>query len=262
MSKWRVVELETHDAFLNMALDEAVSEAVAERDALPTIRFYRWAPSAVSIGYFQSLHDEVAVDKCAEAGVDVIRRRTGGGAVYHDYDGEITYSVIAPESIFPKGIIDSYHLICGWILHGLSQLGVEAEFKPINDIIMAAGAVGPGGEPVGGKKISGNAQTRRSGVLLQHGTLLYKVDVPKMFSMLKVGQEKIADKLIAAVEERVTSIDRLRPDLSMNDVYEALKEGFTTGKQWDKGEWTMGELQRAQELVTERYNQDRWNAMR
>lgn len=247
---------------MNMALDEAISEAVANKDVKPTIRFYRWAPSAVSIGYFQSLNDEVAVDKCQEAGVDFIRRRTGGGAVYHDYDGEITYSVIAPEVYFPKGIIDSYHTICGWILNSLSRIGVEADFKPINDIVMAEGSVGPKGEAVGGKKISGNAQTRRNGVLLQHGTLLYKVDVPKMFSLLKVGQEKIADKLIAAVEERVTSIDQLKPDISMEDLYMALLEGFTEGKKWDKGDWTLGELQRAQELITERYNQDRWNAMR
>lgn len=262
MSQWRVVELQTHDAFLNMALDEAACEAIANREAQPTIRFYRWQPSAVSIGYFQSLHDEVAVDKCKESGVDVIRRRTGGGAVYHDYEGEITYSVIAPEAYFPKGIIDSYLVICGWIINSLARIGVKAEFKPINDIIMAADAVGPQGEAVGGKKISGNAQTRRNGVLLQHGTLLYKVDVPKMFSLLKVGQEKIADKLIAAVEERVTSINLLKPDVSMMDVYAALIEGFTEGKQWDKGDWTLGELQRAQELMEERYKSDNWNAMK
>ncbi len=262
MSYWRVVGLETHDAFTNMALDEAISEAVAARDVGPTMRFYRWTPSAVSIGYFQSLNDEVAVDKCQEAGIDFVRRRTGGGAVYHDYEGEITYSVIAPEALFPRGIIDSYHVICGWILDALERIGVQAEFKPINDIIMSEGAVGPSGEPVGGKKISGNAQTRRNGVLLQHGTLLYKVDVPKMFSLLKVGQEKIADKMIAAVEERVTCIDKLKPGLSMDEVYMAMLEGFTAGKRWDKGDWTLAELTRAQELITQRYNQERWNAMR
>lgn len=127
---------------------------------------------------------------------------------------------------------------------------------------MAADAVGPEGEVVGGKKISGNAQTRRNGVLLQHGTLLYKVDVPKMFSLLKVGQEKIADKLIAAVEERVTSINLLKPEVSMTDVYAALMEGFTEGKKWEKGDWTLGELQRAQALMDERYKNDNWNAMK
>ena len=259
---WRVIGLEQHDAFMNMALDEACSEAVARHEGLPTIRFYRWQPSAVSIGYFQSLEDEVAVEKCKAAGVDVVRRRTGGGAVFHDYDGEITYSVIAPVQRFPQGITESYHVICGWILDALKTLGVNAEFKPINDIVLAADACGPSGEKVGGKKISGNAQTRRNGILLQHGTVLYTVDVRKMFSLLKVGQEKIADKMIAAVEERVTSLRMLKPNLSMSVLYEALEAGFTRGKKYEKGEWTMGELGRARELAETRYGTDGWNGMR
>jgi len=259
---WRIIGMETHDAFMNMALDEACSEAVAARESLPTIRFYRWQPSAVSIGYFQSLEDEVAVDKCKAAGVDVVRRRTGGGAVFHDYEGEITYSVIAPEKMFPRGITESYHQICGWILGSLKLLNVRAEFKPINDIILAAGELSSGGENVAGKKISGNAQTRRGGILLQHGTILYTVDVRKMFSLLKVGQEKIADKMIAAVEERVTCLKKMRPELTMDDVYQAMQKGFTAGKKWDAGEWTLAEMTRAQKLSETRYSTKGWNAMR
>jgi lipoate-protein ligase A len=262
MSKWRVINLETRDAFENMAIDEAVSDMVATQDSPPTIRFYRWKPSAVSIGYFQSLRDEVAVDKCEEANVDFVRRRTGGGAVYHDYEGELTYSVIASDSIFPKGIIESYHVICGWIMDGLRRVGVESEFKPINDIVMAEEAVGPNGDFVGGKKISGNAQTRRNGVLLQHGTILYKVDVRKMFSLLKVGQEKIADKMIAAVEDRVTSVNKLKPELDYEDLYQAMLEAFTEGKKWDYGEWTLAEMMRAQELAERRYSTKDWQEMR
>lgn len=249
MSNWRIIKLETYDAFMNMALDEACCEAVASGKVAPTIRFYQWQPSAVSIGYFQSLEDEVATEKCKEAGVDVIRRRTGGGAVYHDFDGEITYSVIAPESIFPRGITASYHVICRWISDGLREIGIESEFKPINDII------------TGGKKISGNAQTRRNSVLLQHGTILYDVDVKKMFSLLKVGQEKIADKLIAAVEDRVTCVRRLS-NATKQETYEGLLKGFTNEKEWEFGEWTSEELERAKKLSVERYRTDEWNRMR
>jgi lipoate-protein ligase A len=262
MSDFRVIDLEIHEAAMNMALDEACMEAVRDRDVLPTIRFYRWQPSAVSIGYFQGLEEEIATEKCADAGVDIVRRRTGGGAVYHDFDGEITYSVIAPATSFPKGIIDSYKIICGWIIGSLERLGVRAEFKPINDIVIGEGVSSPDGQILSGKKISGNAQTRRGGVLLQHGTILYTVDVGKMFSLLKVGQEKIADKLIAAVSERVTSLSVVKPDLSIEDVYEALFEGFTEGKKIEKGEWTVAELQRANDLLTERYKSDEWNKMR
>ncbi|RLG20322.1 lipoate--protein ligase family protein [Candidatus Micrarchaeota archaeon] len=247
--KWRLVELETHKAYMNMALDEAVSEGVSKGTSPPTIRFYTWKPSAISIGYFQSLADEVDLEQCIDSGVDWVRRRTGGGAVYHDELGEITYSVIAPESAFPKDIIKSYKLICGWIIDGLKELGLRAEFKPINDIV------------VNGKKISGNAQTRRGGVLLQHGTILYTVDVRRMFSLLKVADAKISDKVIASAEERVTSLSD-QCTASREELYEALKKTFSVGKEFEKGGWSAEELTRAKELSNLRYSSAEWNEMR
>src|SRR5208337_106311 len=96
----------------------------------------------------------------------------------------------------PKGIRESYKFICEWIVSGLGTIGINADFVPINDIA------------VDGRKISGNAQTRKEGVLLQHGTVLYDVDVRKMFSVLNVSAEKISDKMIKSAEERVTSVTR------------------------------------------------------
>ncbi len=247
--KWRVVGLEVHDGFMNMAIDEAVSEGVSKGISPPTIRFYRWKPNAVSIGCFQSLVDEVDVEKCEELGIDYVRRRTGGGAVYHDYNGEITYSVIAPESFFPKGIMESYKVICGWVIDGLKLLGVEGYFQPVNDII------------VGGKKISGNAQTRRGDVLLQHGTILYNLDLKTMFTVLKVGEEKISDKMIKSVEERVTRLLN-HVNISMKDVTEALIQSFTKGKNYEMEAWTKEELTRAKELVNLRYKTKEWNFSR
>ncbi len=246
--EWRVIPLQINNAFMNMAIDEAVSESVA-KEAPPTIRFYRWLPSAVSIGYFQGIRDEVDIEKCNELGVHIVRRRTGGGAVYHDYGGEITYSVIAPERLFPKGIRESYGVICAWIVNGLRHIGIESEFKPINDII------------TNNKKISGNAQTRRNGIILQHGTILYDVDVRKMFSLLKVGQEKISDKMIAAVEERVTSVNRER-DIGIHELHEALVQGFTEDKEYFFEQLTSDETNRAEELAEKRYSSEEWNYMR
>jgi lipoate-protein ligase A len=247
--KWRVVGLEVHDGFMNMAIDEAVSEGVSKGVSPPTVRFYRWKPSAVSIGCFQSLVDEVDVKKCEELGIDYVRRRTGGGAVYHDYNGEITYSVIAPVKFFPKSITESYKVICGWIIDGLKLLGVEGYFQPINDII------------VGGKKISGNAQTRRGNVLLQHGTILYDLDLKLMFTVLKVGEEKISDKMIKSVEERVTRLLN-HVNVSMKDVTEALIKAFTEEKEYAMETWTKEELTRAKELVDLRYKTKEWNFSR
>ncbi|MFH1977993.1 MAG: biotin/lipoate A/B protein ligase family protein [Candidatus Aenigmatarchaeota archaeon] len=246
--KWRLLPFESRSAAMNMGIDQAVTESVS-RGGPPTIRFWRWQPSAVSIGYFQSLEDEIALEKCKELGVDVVRRITGGGAVYHDYDGEITYSVIGNQELFPKGIIDSYHLICGWIINSLKLLGIESEFKPINDIIVA------------GKKISGNAQTRRQNVLLQHGTILYDLDVRKMFSLLKVGQEKISDKMIQSVEDRVTRILDQK-QVSMEETYQSLVRGFTEGKDYEEGQLTEEELTRAKEVAESKYSQKEWNFMR
>ena len=247
--KWRVIPLQTNSAFLNMAIDQSVSESVAKNESPPTIRFYQWQPSAVSIGYFQSMDDEVDTTKCKELNIDIIRRRTGGGAVYHDFNGEITYSVIMPESILNAGITESYHIICGWIVKSLALLGITAEFKPINDII------------AGGKKISGNAQTRRNGVVLQHGTILYDVDVGKMFSLLKVPDEKIRDKMIAAVKDRVTRILNFK-NISKDDLYKALLNGFTENKEWEFGQLTEKEQLYAEELAENLYKTKEWNFKR
>ncbi len=250
MAKWRVIDLSANSAFINMALDEAISNAVKLKQSLPTIRFYKWLPSAVSIGYFQSLKDEVDAELCRKMGVDVVRRRTGGGAVYHDSNGEITYSVIAPEPMFPKGITESYHVICGWIVDALKRVGITAEFKPINDIITS------------GRKISGNAQTRRNGILLQHGTILYKLDVATMFSLLKVPKEKISDKFIEDIKQRVTSVCDINPAISEQQLREALIKGFTASKDFELGTATSREMAEAEKLARERYATDEWNNMR
>lgn len=246
--RWRVFPFEYNNAYLNMAIDHALMESVKETNQ-PIIRFYGWFPSAISIGYFQSLKQVVNVKKCESLGIGIVRRRTGGGSVYHSNSGEITYSVIAPEGRFPKNIIESYNEICGWVIAGLNNLGVKSEFKPINDII------------VGNKKISGNAQTRRDGILLQHGTILYDVDVDRMFSVLNVPDEKIKDKMIKSAKERVTRILDFQC-VSKEETYNALLKGFTKGKEFDFGDLTDTELKRANELVKEKYKIKKWNYMK
>jgi len=213
---WRLIDMRIEDAYTQMAIDEALAYA-RRRGEMNTVRLYRWNPSAVSVGYFQSVRDEVDLEACRRLGVDVIRRITGGGAVFHDYEGEITYSLVAPDDDpkIPRDILASYQLICGCVINGLRALGLDAEFKPVNDIV------------VGARKISGNAQTRRYGVVLQHGTVLVDLDVRKMFTVLKVSETKISDKMIKAVEERVTNIRReLGRDVSFDEVRDALIKGF------------------------------------
>lgn len=137
-------------------------------------------------------------------------------------------------------------MICQSIIDSLKEIGIGAEFKPINDIITS------------GKKISGNAQTRRCGILLQHGTILYKVDVEKMFSLLKVSDEKIRDKMITNVKERVTSIFDQK-NISKDELYRALVFGFSKNKEIEFDSLTQKEIERANELEKTKYATKEWN---
>lgn len=249
---WRLLLTGANDAFTNMAMDEAVLRNMDESRS--TIRFYRWRPSAVSIGYFQGMHEEVDVAACRSRGIDVIRRITGGGAVYHDYEGEITYSIVAKEAHpkIPKGIPESYGVLCAGLVEGLRAVGLDARFNPINDII------------VDGKKISGNAHTRRFNCILQHGTILCDVNPRLMFSLLKVPDEKIKDKLIKHVEERVTSIKKELGVVERDKVVNALHKGFedTLDIELVKGELIAQELQTMNELREGKYATEDWNFKR
>ena len=247
--EWRVIKLRPIGAYMNMGIDEAVMESVRDGRADPTIRFYTWNPSAVSIGRFQSMREEVNIGRCKELGVDCVRRITGGGAVYHDRNGEVTYSVIAPERLLPKGIRESYREICGWVISGLASIGIRAEFAPINDIT------------VNGKNISGNAQTRKDGIVLQHGTILYDLDIKAMFGVLNVSREKISDKAIKSVEERVTRVLDYS-SVSQNGLYLALLSGFVRNKEYKMGELTADEASRSEELAGSVYRSDQWNFSR
>ncbi|MDR1956862.1 MAG: lipoate--protein ligase family protein [Treponema sp.] len=204
-----------HDGFYNMGLDEALLEGVAQGRSLPVLRFYGWNPPAVSVGYFQGLSEEVDLESCTRHGVDVVRRISGGGAVFHH--AEITYSIIMPldHPLAGESIQDSYHRLCAGIIQGLACLGVPSCIVERNDIL------------AGGRKISGNAQTRRMGCVLQHGTVLLDTEVELMFELLRVPQEKLKDTSIREVKDRVTSLKALAGRVfSYEEAEAALEEGF------------------------------------
>ncbi|MFX1485863.1 MAG: biotin/lipoate A/B protein ligase family protein [Promethearchaeota archaeon] len=255
MEEWRLIDLGVFSGPMTMAIDEAVLRSVARGKSPATLRLYRWNPSTVTVGYFQSVRDEVNLKACRELEVDVVRRITGGGAVFHDYRGEITYSIIVEENNpkIPKDIMESYELIGQGIVAGLRDLSLRAEFKPINDII------------VNGRKISGNAQTRRQSVFLQHGTILVDFDPEEMFKVLKVSKAKISDKLIQSVKERVTSIrNELRRRVTFGEVRTALIKGFREALQigFKEGSLSNQELESARKLRNEKYSNEKWNFRR
>lgn len=247
--QFRVLETGKNTAFFNMGLDEAVIESVAAGSSIPTLRFYGWEPRAISLGYFQGIHDEIDIEACERNGIDIVRRITGGGAVFHD--AEVTYSIVIPEGhqLAPPSILDSYALICAGILSGLAALSIKAEFAPINDIVYC------------GKKISGNAQTRKKGCLLQHGTVLLRVDVDTMFTLLKVPKEKALGKMIDDVKARVTSIaDVLGSDIGFDEVENALKNGFSDALNLDliQEAPAAAEIQKALDLAKTKFSAQEW----
>ncbi|MDP2718176.1 MAG: biotin/lipoate A/B protein ligase family protein [Candidatus Micrarchaeota archaeon] len=223
----------------NMGVDEALMKTCSE----PVLRLYGWNPPTVSIGYFQGLEEDVDLAACRRHGVDVVRRITGGGAVFHD--AELTYSFVTRD--FKENIIDSYEDVCAGILLGLKGIGVNGQFVPLNDLVLE-----------NGKKFSGNAQTRKGGVLLQHGTILLDVDVDKMFSILKVPSEKMRDKIVQNVKERVTGIRKTFDETAL-----ALEKGFTehVGAALEPMDLSDEQAKMADSFA-ERYRSDEWLRMR
>ncbi|MBC7129321.1 MAG: lipoate--protein ligase family protein [Thermoplasmatales archaeon] len=239
--------LDSHrNAFSNMAIDEAILIS-----GTPTLRLYKWRPSAISIGYFQSVEEEINLEECKRQGVDVVRRITGGGAVYHDSDGEITYSFVAPSNFLPEKTLEIYRIICSSIAKGLKKIGVEANLSGINDIV------------VNGRKISGSAQTRRQGKILQHGTILVKVNVEKMFSLLKISKEKISDKEIKKIEDRVTSIEKEAGKRSNEKIIDGIVEGFAENMKIDFYEDELDEKEiNLAKILEGKYASKEWNFKR
>ncbi len=166
------------DGFMKMACDEVVTQH-AVRLGVPILRFYSFLQPAVSIGFFQEINQEVSVDLCDADNIPIFRRKTGGGAVYKYPPGEINYSFSCPGDFIQGDILRSHEVINAALIRGLGMLGYSCVHTGINDISLA------------GKKISGNAQTRFSGGILQHGTLLLDFDAVAMRRYLSIPVEKM-----------------------------------------------------------------------
>ena len=197
-----------------MALDLGLlAGSIAQERRDPAVRIYGWNPPALSVGANVNLPREVR-ERCAAAGVDVVRRATGGGCVLHD--GDVTYSVVAPEA--GRSVLEAYRWVAGGLMAGLRLLGVEASVaehpaieRPLDCFAVATGA----DLDVEGRKICGSAQVRRKGWFLQHGSLPI-VDI----------RAKTASLLGDSVDRRSTCLQRLRPGTTWNEAASSLIVGF------------------------------------
>jgi lipoate-protein ligase A len=256
MSVWRLLKLETSNAFMNMAIDEAVLRVRMENLVLNTLRFYCWNPSAVSIGRFQNVGNEVLLDNCRNLGIDVVRRITGGGTVYHDAEDEITYSIVVRKSDLDASDITSvYAKIYDGLTGAVKILGLRADFN-VGDKRHCPNIT------IKGRKISGSAQCHKGGVVLQHGTFLVDVDLRKMFTFLRVPWAKTCVEVADVARRKITSIrEALGRKVSIAEVNEALINGFQKALNiklvYDK--LTNHERELAEKLCKEKYATIEWN---
>jgi len=195
--RFRVIDTGHLSAAENMAMDEAMLEAREEGAAGDTIRFLSFSPHAALIGQFQTVEKELRVDYCREKGIDINRRITGGGALYWN-SSDIGWEIFSIRGEFPtvSKVEDYYKLFCSALAEGINRFGINAAFRPRNDI------------EVGGRKISGSGGTSLGDAFMFQGTLLVDLDIDIMLRCLRVPVEKLNYSEINSLKDRITWLSR------------------------------------------------------
>ncbi|MFA5593847.1 MAG: biotin/lipoate A/B protein ligase family protein [Trueperaceae bacterium] len=243
---WQLVREGPRPAAMHMALDEVLTYAAGRGERKPTLRIWQWNTNAVILGRFQSVRNEVDPDGAAKHNVNVVRRITGGGAMFTEPQNAITYSIYAPEALV-KGMsfIDSYAFMDDWVLQALRGMGVEAVYKPINDISSSKG------------KIGGAAQTRRGGAVLHHVMAAYDMNPATMLEVLRIGREKLSDKGSVSANKRVTPL-REQTQMSREAVLDRLVGTFGELYGLENSSLTTAEVEAAEKLAKEKFLSDEW----
>ncbi|MEB3370819.1 lipoate--protein ligase family protein [Saccharopolyspora mangrovi] len=244
---WELVRERPRSPLMHMALDEVLAEEVGAGRRRPTLRFWEWASPAVILGGFQSVRNEVDLEAAGRHGVEVVRRITGGGAMFVEPGNTVTYSLYAPPSLVAgMSIAESYPFLDDWVLGVLRDVGLNVWYQPLNDIASDGG------------KIGGAAQKRMaSGAVLHHVTMSYSIDGAKLGEVLRVGREKLSDKGVGSAAKRVDPLAR-QTGLAREVVIERLIAGFRSRFGLVEGPVSAGERARAEELVASKFATERW----
>jgi len=247
---WRLLDTGTQPAANNIALNRALLEARQANQAPNTLRFLGFEPCAL-LGFHQSAAQELNLAYCAEHGVEIQRRITGGGAIYFDTTQIGWELYLDKQTLGTADMTAISRRICTAVAKGISSLGVAAEFRPRNDI------------EVDGRKISGTGGAFDGDALMYQGTLLISFDVEKMLRVLNIPAEKLSDKAISSARERVTNLETLLgyvPDraIVIAAIQEAIKNEFDV-------EFVAGELNQIEHALYEdairEINHPDWIAM-
>ena len=268
-SGWRLLLSPPADGAANMAVDEAILLTLAAGKAPPTLRFFAWTPPCLSLGYAQPLAD-VDVDRLKARGWGLVRRPTGGRAILHA--DELTYSVIVPlsEPRVQGGVIESYRQLSAGLLRGLELLGLCARADKKYDLPdrEAKGPVcfeTPSSYEITAddKKLLGSAQTRKEGIVLQHGALPLAGDIARICDVLRFETDAARQQARTRVLERATTVARTSgQDVAWNQAAQALARGFaeTLNLTLAEGALTRPEEVLADKLRAEKYGTEAWNA--
>jgi lipoate-protein ligase A len=247
--EWHLVHEGPQEPALHMAIDEVLTREVAAGRRPPTLRIWEWAAPSVVIGSFQSLRNEVDADGARRHGITVVRRISGGGAMFIQPGNTITYSLYAPASLVQgMSFADSYAFLDDWVIGTLrDDLGIQAWYQPLNDITSTAG------------KIGGAAQKRLAGAVLHHVTMAYDIDADAMLEVLRIGREKLSDKGIASANKRVDPLRR-QTGLPREEIVELMIAHFRKRYGLVDDTLTEAELDAARELVTTKFGTPEWTA--
>lgn len=235
---WRLLDYSSKNPAMNLAVEEAILRYLLECNGPNTLRLWR-NPPCVVVGYFQNPYSEVNIAACKKLRIPIIRRVSGGGAVYHDY-GNLNYSLFMHKSILgtEMDVEKSYDLFCNGVIEGLKILGIKAYNKRGSILI--------------NKKNSGSAQYRLYDVILHHGTLMINVNLDVLKQALGISNP---EKILVNLQDVVPA------KISLNSIKNAIKVGFekTLNVKFSKGTLTLKERQIANKLWKIKYSKEGWN---
>lgn len=264
-STWRLLRVQTHDGASNMAIDEAIADAVRAGDVLPTLRFYQWGPSCLSLGRMQSA-ESVDVARCHEQGWDIVRRSSGGRAVLHI--DELTYSIAAPEDEprMAGGIMPSYRRLSEALLAGMERAGIYADQSDTR--VGSNKNKGPicfdlpGAYEIThrGRKLVGSAQKRSRGVVLQHGAIPLQGDIARIVDGLMMDEALREQERVRMRELATTVSAELGTALSLPAFERHLVGGFAAALnvKFVASGLTDQEQDAAAQIRSEKYGNPKW----
>jgi len=244
---FEVIGPQVMDPAMHVALDEVFPAELAAGRRGPVLRFWDWDSPLVVIGSFQSVRNEIDVENAAKYGIRVVRRITGGGAMFMEPGNCITYSLTVPGSLV-EGLSyeQSYAYLDDWVLGALEEVGIHATYKPLNDIASDKG------------KIGGAAQRRLvDGTVLHHVTMSYDIDADKMMQVLRIGREKLSDKGTKSANKRVDPM-RSQTGLPREEILQRFKASFMNRYTAVESDYRPDEIATARRLLGEKFTTQEW----